>query len=375
MKIAVNTRLLLDNKLEGIGWHTYEILRRMVASHPEDSFYFFFDRPCHRKFLFGPNVHPVVLAPPARHPVLFFIWFEWSVCRALDRIKPDVFYSTDGFLSLRTQIPTLLTIHDLAYLHFPEHIPFLMRTYYQLMMPRYIRRANHLITVSEYSKKDLTTKFGLPADQVTVAYNGCRPVFHSADPSQNQAIRDQVSDGKPYFLYVGSMHPRKNIERFLDAFRLFKEKDTRDIHLVLAGRMAWNAASIKTKLEQHPFRGYIHLTGMIPDERMAALFRGAIALVYPSLLEGFGMPVLEALSCHTLPVISGTSSLPEVGGDAAVYVDPLLTTSICDGMVRAVDHNPEDLTWINKVDKQVAKFSWDRSAALIYQELLNLSGR
>ena len=375
MKIAVNTRLLLDNKLEGIGWHTYEILRRMAAAHPEDSFYFLFDRPYHPQFIFGPNVHPLVLPPPARHPLLFYIWFEWSVYRALRRIKPDVFYSTDGFLSLRTSIPTLLTVHDLAYHHFPEHLPWVMRTYYQQMMPRFVRRANHLITVSAFSKKDLIARFNVLPEKITVAYNGLRPVFHSVDASEKQTVRDEVSAGQPYFLYVGSMHPRKNIERFLEAFSRFKDQDSQKIHLVLAGRMAWKASSIKSKLDIHSYRDYIHLTGMIPDEQMARLYRGAIALVYPSLFEGFGMPALEALASHTIPVLSGTSSLPEVGGEVAIYVDPLQTSSILNGMLQALNHDAHDAGWVKKADEQVNKFSWDESATLIYQELLNLSGR
>jgi glycosyltransferase involved in cell wall biosynthesis len=136
MRIAINTRFLLTGKLEGIGWFTYEICKRLVQQHPEHEFVFFFDRPFDPEFIFGKNVTPVVLFPPARHPFLFFAWFEVAVTRALNRHKIDVFFSPDGFMSLTTKVPTLLTIHDLAYAHFPEQIRFMDRKYYQYFMPQ-----------------------------------------------------------------------------------------------------------------------------------------------------------------------------------------------------------------------------------------------
>ena len=116
--IAVNARFLLDGRLEGIGWFTYETLKRLVSRHPDVNFIFFFDRPYHQKFVFADNVTPVVLFPPARHPILFYCWFEFAVNKALKKYQADIFISTDGFLSLKTSVPTLLVIHDLAHVHF-----------------------------------------------------------------------------------------------------------------------------------------------------------------------------------------------------------------------------------------------------------------
>ncbi|HAD33931.1 MAG TPA: glycosyltransferase family 1 protein, partial [Chitinophagaceae bacterium] len=129
MKIAVNARFLLKGKLEGIGWFTHEIIRRVVNMHPEHQFIFFFDRPFDSSFLYAKNVEAVILNPPARHPFLWWIWFEWAIPRALKKYQADMFISTDGFLSLRTQTPTLLVMHDLAFEHFPEHLPLKFRWY------------------------------------------------------------------------------------------------------------------------------------------------------------------------------------------------------------------------------------------------------
>ncbi|MEZ4895321.1 MAG: glycosyltransferase family 1 protein [Saprospiraceae bacterium] len=374
MKIAVNTRFLLSNKLEGIGWHTYEILRRLVLAHPQDSFYFFFDRPYDPQFVFAPNVHPLVLFPPARHPILFYWWFEWSVSRALRQINPDVFYSPDGFLSLRSQTPTLLTIHDLAYRHFPEHLPPLMRTYYNRMMPQYVMKAGQIAAVSEYTKEDIIQQFNVSPERISVVYNGVRSVFSPDSTTGSRSIRHQVTGGNPYFLYVGSMHPRKNINRLLEAFRLFKASGQWNHHLILVGRMAWKSTGIRQEVEQHPDRATIHLPGNITDEQMVDYYREAQALIYPSLFEGFGMPVLEALACHTLPVISQSSSLPEVGGEVAIYVDPLDPGSIVQGMQRATQHDPHHPAWTHRVDQHLKKFNWNRSADQIYRDLCKLSG-
>ena len=125
MIIAVNTRLLLKNKLEGIGWFTYETLSRITKNHPEHIFYFLFDRPYHSDFVFESNVTPIVLPPPARHPVLFYIWFEISVARFLRKLKPDLFLSPDGYLSLKTKTTSLAVIHDINFEHYPEDFPLI----------------------------------------------------------------------------------------------------------------------------------------------------------------------------------------------------------------------------------------------------------
>ena len=124
MKIAVNTRLLLKGKLEGIGWFTYQTLRRMTEAHPEHEFIFIFDRKYDNEFIFSKNVMPVVVSPPARHPILWLIWFEWSVNRVLRKYKPDLFLSTDGHLSLSTKTPSVAVIHDINFHHRPGDLPF-----------------------------------------------------------------------------------------------------------------------------------------------------------------------------------------------------------------------------------------------------------
>lgn len=144
MRIAVNTRLLLKNKLEGIGWVAYETLRRIVVAHPEVEFYFLFDETCDSIFVFADNVKPVVLFPPARRSILFVWYFELSLTRALRKIKPDLYFSPDGYMSLRTKTPSVIQFHDLNFEHFPNDIPNKYLWHYKKYFPKYAKRQNAL---------------------------------------------------------------------------------------------------------------------------------------------------------------------------------------------------------------------------------------
>ena len=189
LTIAVNTRFLLDQRLEGIGWFTYETLQRLVEWHPEYQFIFFFDRPYHSRFVFAENITPVVLFPPARHPFLFYTWFEFSVHRALKKYKADIFISTDGFLSLKTKVPTLLVIHDLAHVHFTNQVKYLEQKYYNYFMARFARKAARIATVSAYSKSDIHQQYQIPKEKIDVVYNGARADFQPLNSSQQEQIK------------------------------------------------------------------------------------------------------------------------------------------------------------------------------------------
>ena len=159
MRIAVNTRLLIHGKLEGIGWFTYETFSRMAIDHPNDEFFFIFDRPFSREFIFAKNIHPVVLGPPARHPILWYIWFEFSVNRFLKKLKPDIFISPDGYLSLKTKTPQLAVIHDINFYYYPKGLPWLTSLYLNKYFPKFAGKAKRIVTVSEYSKNTLVEAY------------------------------------------------------------------------------------------------------------------------------------------------------------------------------------------------------------------------
>lgn len=373
MRIAINTRMLLPNKLEGIGWYTVEIVRRMVEDHPEHTFLFFFDRPVDPAFVFGKNVQPVVLSPPARHPLLFMIWFDWVLPRALKKHKADVFFSPDGFLSLRTDVPTLLTIHDLAYKHFPDQVKGMTSWYYRYFMPRFMRRADHIVTVSEATREDVMDS-GIRGEKVSVCYNGANPRFQPQSPADGQAIRNRYTDGEPYFLYVGAIHPRKNVTRLVRAFSRFKEVSGAAHRLILLGRMAWMSADTRSAIEESPFREHIVEVGYQGDN-LPSFYAGSVALVYVSLFEGFGIPIVEAMGCETAVITSDRSSMAEVAGDAALLVNPESEAEIAKAMLQIGGNEALRMELIQKGRIQRERFDWSRSSKEVWSLLEVLSRR
>ncbi len=369
MKIAVNTRFLLPGRLEGIGWFTHEVTRRLAAAHPDCEFIFLFDRPFDRQFIYSENVRPVVVPPQARYAWLWYAWFEISLPWVFSRLKPDVFLSPDGYCSLRAKIPTVMVTHDLAHLHYPEQIPRWARRYYDRNIPRFCNRADRILAVSQFVKEDIVRQYGVAPDKIAVAGNGCKPAFQPLSEPEKQDVREHYSGGQPYFFYIGAIHPRKNIPRLIQAFDLFKHRTGSAVKLLIAGRLAWQTGEIKSAADAAAFREDIRFLGYVDDKTLPRLMGAALALTYVSLFEGFGVPILEAMHCEAPVITSNTSSMPEVAGPAALLVDPHSTPAISAAMEQ-VFTKPEltrQLVEAGKVQRQL--FSWDATAQAVWREI------
>ena len=369
MRIAVNTRFLLPGKLEGIGWYTHELVRRMVAAHPEDEFYFFFDRPFDPAFVYAGNVVPVVLPPKTRQPLAWYAWFEWSVPRALRRYGADVFFSPDGYTSLRTKTPCVMTVHDLIPLQHPEQVRWWARDYYRWFIPWYIRRADHLIAVSGYTKQVIVDLLGIAPLKISVVYNGCRDVFQPLSKPEKQVVQHEFAGGQEYFFYTGAIHPRKNIPRLIRAFDRFKQRSGAPVKLLLAGRFAWQTGDVKTAFNQAHHRPDIHFLGYVPDVELTRLMASALALTYLSTNEGFGMPLLEAMNAGIPVMTANTSCLPEIAGGAALLVDPNSEQDIADALEILYRDSALRTDLIEKGRRRRSDFSWDAAAEQLYDLL------
>lgn len=369
MRIAVNTRLLFDEKLEGVALFNHEVVRRIVEQHPNDEFIFFFDRRFDPKYKYADNVKTVILFPPARHPFLFFAWFEWSVANALKKYKADVFLSVDNFLSLRTSTPTVLVTHDLAHAHFPEWNTFIQRKYYQYFAPKFNQRAKRIVSVSEYTKQDLFARYKIEKEKIDVACNGCRKIFRPLNTEEIRETRLEFSEGKPYFFYVGAVHPRKNIQGLIQAFDQFKNKTGSDVKLLIAGRFAWKAGAVKEAYDNAQSQLDIHFLGFVSDEDLVRLTASALASTYVSLFEGFGIPILEAMHCEVPVITSNTSSMPEVAGAGGLLVDPYSVESIAEAMHQIWQDGHLRSKLVEQGKKQRLKFTWQKAADVVYQNL------
>lgn len=374
MKIAVNARFLLPNRMEGIGFFTQEVCRRLVARCPEHHFLFYFDRPFSERFIFGSNVAGIVVSPPARHPFLWYTWFEWRLAQELGKQKGAVFFSPDGYCSLSAKAPTVLVCHDIAYLHYPDQIPFLVRQYYQHFVPRYLQRAEQVVTVSQFVKEDILRHYPTTdAQKISVACNGVKTGFAPLSEAEKTAVRQQYTRGQSYFFYLGAVHPRKNVERLIMAYDRYRLLGGQPAQLLLGGRLAWQTSATQAAHRQARYASDIHFLGYVPDAEAPRLLAAAKAFIYPSLSEGFGVPVLEAMHCE-VPIISSlSSSLPEVAGDAALLVDPESVEAIAEAML-ALDRSSDlgnSLVARGRLQRQ--QFSWEKATDVVQQALENLN--
>jgi glycosyltransferase involved in cell wall biosynthesis len=367
LKIAVNTRLLIPGRLDGIGRFADETLRIITTNHPEHEFIFYFDRKPDEQFIYNRNIKPVVLQPPARHPFLFLAWFEASLPFHFIQSKPDVFLSPDGFLSLTTNVKSVGVIHDLNFEHFPEDIPFLVRKYYSNMFPRFARKASRIATVSEYSKLDISNTYHIDPKNIDVVYNGAGSIFKPLQLTDKEATKQKFSHGNEYFFFIGTLHPRKNLVNLFKAFDQFKKTDSKGIKLVLAGARMWWTDEIRLAYEGMEHRDDVIFTGRVTDIELASLMASALALTYVSYFEGFGIPILEAFHCDTPVITSNVTSMPEVAGNAAVLIDPFSITSIADAMQKVASDDVFREKLIVEGRIQRAKFSWEQTAEKLWK--------
>ncbi len=374
MKIAVNTRLLLDGRMEGIGWFSYESLKRITNQHLEHQFIFIFDRLFSDKFIFSSNIIPVVLPPPTRHWALWYLWFEYSIPRILNRHKVDFFLSPDGFLSLNSKIPSLAVIHDINFVHKPEDLPRMAGWYYRHFFPKYAQKATRVATVSEYSKADICKTFDIPTQKVDVLYNGANEVFMPVNEETKLTMQYKISNGKPYFVFIGAMHPRKNVERLLLAFEQFKntthDSEIQDFNLVIVGREMFKTRQIKAIFDSMKFKNKVIFTGHLSITELRDVLASAFALTFVPYFEGFGIPIVEAMYCGVPVITSNVTSMPEVGGQAVLYVDPYSVESIANAMLKLVNENKLRNELIDNGLQWCRQFTWDNTANRLWNSIL-----
>jgi len=275
----------------------------------------------------------------------------------------DGFYSPDFVLPpTRRASRTLLTVHDLSFLHHPEaFVPALLR-YLERVVPRSIARADLVLADSAHTRFDMVSRLGVPPDKVRVLYSGVRPCFQPKPASSGERERLQARYGfgeGPYVLSLGTLQPRKNLARLVEAFAQFEIRNPRtETHLILAGKRGWLYDDLLAQARRLGLEGRVSLSGYVSEEDKAALLSGAVAFMFPSLYEGFGLPVLEAQACGCPVIASNTSSLPEVAGDGALLVDPAESDDIAEAMWRIVADPALREKLVERGFANARRFSW-----------------
>jgi len=245
-------------------------------------------------------------------------------------------------------IPTVLTVHDLTHLHYYSSAK---KAYYNALIKPLLKRASHIVTVSDFTRDELLNWSGLPEDRVTTILNAVSPSFNSSGPV--------IKLDRPYILYAGNRRSYKNVDRLVKAFAVSKLPEQGYV-LGLTGNSSeeLNRLTHESGLEKH-----VHYFGFVPEEELPALYRGAHALAFVSLYEGFGLPILESMASGVPVLTSNISSMPEVAGDAALLIDPHDVASIAAGLVEIAEHKEKREQLISRGFERAARYSWDKTAA------------
>ena len=314
--------------------------------------------------LAGWDNHPTAGVPEGyrlwRGRVCFRDLLRWS----MDALLPgaSLFHATEHLLPYFDGIPTILTVHDLIFERYPRHHRLRNYVFLRAMMPRFCQRATAIIAVSESTKSDILAYYpNTQADKISVIPEAAAPHFSPQPGEVVERVRRQYALPLRYALRVGTIEPRKNLSRLVDACGPLLENGSLG-GLVLVGNKGWLYEEFFRHLERSPWRDRVILPGYIADEDLPAVYAGAVVTVEPSLYEGFGLPVLEAMACGSPVAASAVSSLPEVGGDAARYFDPQDTASVTDCLQRVAG----DVGLCEEMRSQglarAGQFSWERTA-------------
>jgi len=358
--------------MEGFGWFTYEVVKRITVQHPEHEFILFFDRKYDSKFIFAQNVKPVVLNPQARHPILFKIWFNFSITRALKKYKIDLFFSPDGYLSLITDVKQIAVMHDIYFEHYSNDLKKRDFNYLHKYFPKFAEKADRIITVSEFSKMDIVKMYGVSPEKIDVAYNGASDEFSPISDENAISTRAKWSNDCPYFLFVGALQPRKNLGRLLQAFDSFKVETSSNYKLLIVGEAYFWSEEMKKVYAEMKHKEDVIFCGHIQKETLVELMGAAEALTFVSYYEGFGIPIVEAMKCGCPVLVGNQTASPEIAGEAALICNPFDVETIKEALIQlSSDEKLKEKLSIKGLQR-AQLFNWDNTANSVWKSIASI---
>lgn len=352
----------ISEQKTGMGHYLHQVLLAMKRLAP-----------FHQYCLIDHRRHPVpfrdqfetVIIDLPRHPLGISRWLLWEVPKNLHRF--DLVFSPGlyGPVRIPKGVASVMVVHDLTRYLFPHFFSFnpMQKVMDRLAYPAMVRRYDHLLAVSEATRKDLSSLFKVPLEKTTVAYHGAEEAFQPLAKTENlEKFLNEQGLKKPFILFIGTLEPRKNILTLLKAFAGLLDQIPHD--LVLVGQRGWKWEPIFKEMEKPDLKQRIHWTDYVSDSERVFFYNTADFLVFPSWYEGFGLPLLEAMQCGCPVITSKVSAMPEVVGDAGILINPGQIEELKQAMLRFV-HEPETAEKMKKAGlEQAKKFSWEQSAQL-----------
>jgi glycosyltransferase involved in cell wall biosynthesis len=359
--------------LDGIGVYTRELLSTLGKS--EDAIKV-------APVVFGSSIKAIEGFPKNHFPLSFEMSSGMSYLSGLSTLGAtdvernfDLFHAPDHCIPRLRRIPLVASIMDVITLTKPDYVKSSLRPLKSAVFSQLAKKAQHIITISDYSALEIEQVLGIARERITVTPLGVnRRYFDQVAPPLRESVLTRYALSRPYFLSVGTLQTRKNVDRILDAYERLPTDIINSFDLVVAGRARPDMASLTERLASTRVRGNVKWIQYVPDDDLPALLQSATALVFPSLYEGFGLPVIEAFASRTPVITSNTTSLPEVAGDAAILVNPLAVEEISEGMRHVVESSEEMLKLVAQGYARASEFTWERTSALtaqVYRSILS----
>lgn len=356
MRIGIDARMLAYRR-GGISSYIRHLLSALASIDPENEYRVLRHRRDRTRQEAGPNFRRATVWTPCHHRLE-----RWALGAEVFRLRLDLLHSPDFIPPAFGARCFVVTVHDLNFLYYPQFQTADSRRYYNEQIAWAVSHADHILADSEATRTDLVHLLGVPSEKVTTVYLGVDPAFRLLPPDRIQETLARYGLAPGYLLFVGTLEPRKNLPGLLMAYRILLSRGVTREPLVVVGSRGWLYEEVFVRMEALGLAAHVRFLENVPDEDLPALYTGAALLAMPSFYEGFGLPALEAMACGTPVVLSDRGSLPEVGGEAAVWVDPDNPEDIAAGIARVL----EDPTLRERLRAaglaQAARFTWEETA-------------
>jgi glycosyltransferase involved in cell wall biosynthesis len=357
--VGVNAHLLSlaeSYRSAGISWYIQNLLRHLPDVDPGIAYTVFLGE---KRYMGGSGLHLVPSRLPTQRPEVRIFWEQVIQPWAIRRAGVDLIHGMALVGPAASACPSLVTIHDLSFLFYPHNSPASKRLYLRTFTKLSVQRARRVIAISENTKRDVVQQYGISPDKVDRIYYGLDPDFRPLPGEQVAAFRDRQGLPKRFILFVGTLEPRKNVVRLIEAYARLPGYSP---PLLLVGGKGWLYNEIFARVEQLDLADRVRFVGYIPGEELPWWYNAADLFVYPSVYEGFGLPPLEAMACGTPVITSGVSSLPEVVGEAGLLVDPDDTQALTEAMERVLADTRQHELMRAAGLAQAQLFSWPEAA-------------
>jgi len=356
MRIGIDARIVYYAR-GGIRNYVLRLLEALAALDADTDYYVLHSRKDHDPPLPGPNFRPVACWTPSHHRLE-----RWALGIEVARLGLDLLHSPDFIPPAGGARRSVITIHDLNFLYYPQFLTAESTRYYNRQIEWAVSRADHVLADSHATRSDLTSLLDVSPDKVTVVHLAADPIFRPLPEAQSAQVAAQYGLEPGYLLFVGTLEPRKNLPGLLQAYRLLLDAEVTAAPLVLAGGKGWLYDEVFERTEVLRLTRRVRFLHNVPDADLPGLYNAASLLALLSFYEGFGLPALEAMACGTPVVVAERASLPEVVGEAGLLVDPDEADDIAQALARVLTEEPLRARMRERGLAQAARFTWEETA-------------